>query len=180
MAAHTGMVLLLAATVAPPGRPDRRHPDAVAGEWIDLRHTTAADTTVWVLDPSGDDATLRIVVDPVKGRVEVRKHYGRWWLDGALADSVGRRLCFVHRPGRQGAACIAFAVDTVDGLVPRTRLTLHGYRGEHHTGDRELLARDALSKRVAVIRRGDGTGGPARSAPRSPPSRRTTREAGDR
>ena len=180
MAAHAGMVVLLAAAVAPPGRLDRRHPDAVAGEWIDLRHTTAADTAVWVLAPSGDDATLRIVVDPVKGRVEVRKHYGRWWVDGALADSAGRRLCFVHRPGRQGGACIAFTVDTVDAPVPRTRLTLHGYRGEHHTGDRVLLARHALSKRVGFIGRDEGTGGPARSDPRSPPSRRTTREAGDR
>ena len=138
------MLLLLATTSARPGGPGHRHPPEVAGEWIDLRHTTATDTAVWVLAPNGDDATVRIVLDPVKGRVEVRKHYGRWWLDGDLADPVGRRLCFVHRPGRQGGACIAFAVDTVAGPVPRRRLTLRGYRGEHRTGDRELVAREAL------------------------------------
>ena len=122
-------------------RQDPRHPAAVAGEWVDLKHTTPTDSSIWVLAPNGDDQTVRVTGDE-RGWTSKRKHYGRWRLDGDLADVAGRRLCFVHRPGRQGGACIGFTVDVATTPTgPRRRLVLHGYQGEHTTGDRELFAR---------------------------------------
>ncbi len=138
---------VLAGVMAPasPQKPDSHHPASVAGQWIDLRHTSRTDTMVWVLAPSGDDATLEIRIDSMGGRTERRRHYGRWRLDGELIDTSARALCFIHRPGRQGASCIAFRLDTLTAPSgPQRHLVLKGYRGEHHTQDRELLERPPL------------------------------------
>jgi hypothetical protein len=130
----------------PVARPDRRHPDALVGQWIDLRHTSPTDTMVWVLAPNGDDATLEIRIDPAGQRVEKLRHYGRWRVDGEMSDPVGRRLCFVHRPGRQGGSCIAFRLDTLTTESgTRRHLVLENYRGEHHTQDRELVERSQVA-----------------------------------
>ena len=132
----------LAPAAAFQGKPDSHHPAALVGQWIDLRHTSPTDSMVWVLSPNGDDATLEIRIDPAGSRTERQYHYGRWRLDGELADSAHRALCFVHRPGRQGASCIAFRLDTLAAPSgPRGHLVLKNYRGEHHTVDRELVKR---------------------------------------
>ncbi len=121
-------------------RDDPHHPAALSGEWIDLAHTTATDSMFWVLAPNGDDGSLEIRVTDTKV-TEKRRHYGRWSLEGALgaADS---RLCFVHRPGRQGASCVEFRLErvTVDGRSWR-HLFLRRYQGQHSTRDRELVER---------------------------------------
>src|SRR5262249_28451934 len=112
------------------GKPDPHHPTALVGQWIDLRHTTAADSMVWVLSANGDDATLEIRIDPAGARTEHQHHYGRWRLDGELSDTTHRALCFVHRPGRQGASCIAFRLDTLTATSgSRGHLVLKNYRG---------------------------------------------------
>jgi hypothetical protein len=132
----------LFAVASPPQKPDPHHPATLVGEWVDLRHTSATDSMVWVLGPNGDDATLEIRIEPGAGRTEHRHHYGRWRLDGDLTDPVHRALCFTHRPGRQGASCIAFRLDTLtDAAGSRGHLVLQNYRGAHHVLDRELVER---------------------------------------
>ena len=132
----------LAPMAASQGKPDPHHPPALVGQWIDLRHTSATDSMVWVLSPNGDDATLEIRIDAGGGRSERQYHYGRWRLDGELGDTTHQALCFVHRPGRQGASCIAFRLDTLTAPSgPKGHLVLKNYRGEHHTLDRELVKR---------------------------------------
>lgn len=127
--------------LVPGGRKFPTHPSSLAGEWVDLKHATPADTSIWVLAPNGHDQTIRVTLTE-SGWTSVRKHYGRWRLDGDPAHPEGERLCFVHRPGRQGAACVAFTADTVmTAAGPRRRLVLHGYQGEHTSGDRELFQR---------------------------------------
>ena len=125
---------------------DSRHPTALAGQWIDLAHTAPADTMIWVLAPNGNDDNLaiHIAVASMGGvrAVEKMRHYGRWSLSGALADTVRRRLCFVHRPGRDGASCVEFHLDTVSTESgARRRLHLRRYPGEHQNRDRVLIER---------------------------------------
>ena len=146
------LVAALCGGCAHPGRADAgpradpAHPVALVADWIDLAHTTGADSMIWVLAPGGDDDNLHISVagDGVRGsRTGASvKHYGRWYLDGNLGILANRRLCFARRPGRQGSSCVEFTVDTVvlDGIRHR-RLLLKRYQGEHRTRDRELLER---------------------------------------
>ena len=115
-----------------------------SGEWVDERKSTSTDTTVWVLAPDGDDALLIVHSDAGGTRREQRQHYGRW-SDGRVVDSAGASvsaICFVRRPGRDAPSCNRFTIDSADvgGSVVR-RLTVHGYAGAHHTGDRVLVER---------------------------------------
>lgn len=121
----------------------RNQPRALVGEWVDSSHTTPRDTALWVLEPSGTGLSRHLV--HAEGTVTTRRiterHYGHWYVQGALADSVGRRLCFTNRPGRSAATCLAFDLDSsVAGTVRRRRLLVRAYQGEHHLGDRVLLS----------------------------------------
>lgn len=119
-------------------------PPALAGEWIDLRHTTPGDTALWVLGTNGYDGSARLIADVVQGTAVTRtqRRYGSWYLSGTLADTSGRAICFARRIGRDGATCVAFTLDTIWAAGSlRRHLVVHGYEGQHHTGDRELLER---------------------------------------
>ncbi len=121
-------------------------PQALAGEWIDLSHTTAADTALWVLRGDGYDGSAHILTshDHSDGvsRQRIERRYGSWYLRSSMSDSVGRAICFARRLGRDGATCIPFSLDSVRTPAGmRLRLIVHGYQGEHRTGDRELVER---------------------------------------
>ena len=119
------------------------HPEALTGQWVDSARTNAADTSVWILKPNGDDLALRIgAPGDSGGRASSPRLYGRWYLSGELADTAGRALCFTQRPGRDAPSCVRFRLDTVvvNGAL-RRRLTLSGYLGAHATSDRVLIAR---------------------------------------
>ncbi len=129
-----------------------------AGEWIDTHKSTPSDTMVWVLSPRGDDALLSVHLNADGTRDERRKHYGRWTAS-QVADSNGisvPALCFVRRPGRDAPSCDRYVVDSVriDGAFVR-RLTVRGYAGQHHTGDRVLLERLVWSQPRAALSPGE-------------------------
>ena len=140
-----GCASLLAACaghVALGGRLQR--PPQLVGEWIDVRHTTLSDTALWVLRDNGYDGSARIVVttDPDGATTVSRteRRFGSWYFSGSLSDTAQRALCFARRLGRDGPSCLAFALDTTTvDHNQRRRLTIRGYQGEHHTGDRVLI-----------------------------------------
>ncbi len=122
------------------------HPPDFVGEWIDLRHTTEADTSLWVLRANGYDGWAHLFLEAKRGgpltarRTETR--WGSWYFKGNLADSLHRALCYARRIGRDGASCVVFSLDTIPGpRGPRRRMIVHGYRGTHWTGDRVLIFR---------------------------------------
>ena len=116
------------------------HPDALVGQWVDSSKTTAADSSIWILAGDGRDLVLRITQAP--GGAQRPQEFGRWYLSGALADTTGRALCVVRRPGRDAPSCARFRLDTLlaDGR-PRRRLVLFNYEGSQHRADRVLLER---------------------------------------
>jgi hypothetical protein len=121
----------------------RNHPAQLVGEWVDSAESTAADTALWILSASGEDASqhLRPRPDGTFARSAAR-HYGYWFLQGALADAARRAICFTNRPGRSAATCLPFDIDSTPGApMARRRLLVRGYQGAHHTADRVLLAR---------------------------------------
>ena len=119
----------------------RGGPDSVAGEWVDLHKSLAGDTSVWVLTPDGDDQLLHVTVGPT-GIDTARRHFGRWSIERRNSASSSATLCFVRRPGRDAPSCVDYTLDTISQRGrPMRRLLLHGYAGEHHTGDRELVER---------------------------------------
>jgi hypothetical protein len=125
------------------GPDPRSRPPELVGEWIDLRHTTPADTSLWVLRADGYDGSRHLIAatssQSQPRRTEQR--YGTWYLDGTLSDPT-RAICFAKRIGRDGPSCVSFSLDTIDpGGGPRRRLVVHGYKGEHHVGDEELIER---------------------------------------
>lgn len=136
------LVLLLASAACaslPPlgGAEFNNHPAALVGEWIDSVKTTAGDTSLWVLGPSGQDGMRH---RGPGGPGDVR-HYGYWYLRGTLDTATDRALCFTNRPGRSAPSCRPFELDTVTTPAgPRRRLVVHGYQGAHSTQDRILLA----------------------------------------
>src|SRR5476649_971444 len=71
-------------------------PAELAGIWIDVEKTTAADTSAWVLAPGGDDLTLHLKVRAGgAGPSSVErgeKRYASWYLAGAMSDTAGRAL----------------------------------------------------------------------------------------
>jgi hypothetical protein len=116
----------------------------LAGEWVDLHKTTAADTSIWVLRSDGYDGIIHVRVTSTGGTAQVERseaRYGSWYLDGSMADSTGHALCFSRRLGRFGSTCIAFSLETWPESAGVRHLLLRGYHGEHSTGDRELVAR---------------------------------------
>lgn len=117
-------------------------PDALTGEWVDVRHTAPGDTSLWVLRANGYDGAARLVVDASGVERRSEERYGSWYVRGDVADSMSRAICFAKRIGRDGATCISFSIDTVSAEGrQRRRLIVHSYRGQHYTGDRELLER---------------------------------------
>jgi hypothetical protein len=140
--------LLLATTACavhmPPLVPHFDRPSQIVGEWIDVRHTSTADTALWVLRDSGYDGSAHIVTTTNANGVvhsdRNERRYGTWYFSGAFADTANRAVCFAKRVGRDGPTCLAFSIDTttVDGLE-RRRLIIRGYQGEHYTGDRLLV-----------------------------------------
>ena len=124
-------------------------PDALSGQWVDIAKTTVTDSSVWILAPNGQDRLLRIRVRrDTLGHVTVDRRirsYALWYLSGDLADSAARALCVNRRPGREAGSCMRFTLDTLPpdsiSAVPRRRLTLRGYRGQHHVAERVLIER---------------------------------------
>lgn len=119
---------------------DMSRPEALAGEWIDTRHATPADTSLWVLRTDGYDGSAHLIHH---GSDHDRKEsrYGAWYLHGSLTANSDRSICFAKRLGRDAATCLPFTLDTIelpDG--PWRRLTVRGYQGQHTTGDRILIA----------------------------------------
>lgn len=133
---------LLAACASRPAGPAPRA--LLAGEWVDLAKTTPVDTMVWVLEANGTDRLLRIHVetDP-DGHVAREEHletYGRWSIGTLDADSTRVALCVNRRPGRQGASCSPFRLDTLPAdRGGRRRLEVAGYQGRHHTSALRVL-----------------------------------------
>ena len=110
------------------------------------------------VSPCGDDALLSVHLNANGTRDERRKHYGRWTAS-QVADSSGTivpALCFVRRPGRDAPSCDRYVVDSVriGGALVR-RLTVLGYAGQHHTGDRVLLERLVWSRPRAAVSPGE-------------------------
>ena len=120
---------------------------ALTGIWVDSSKATPTDTVAWMLTPEGYDMTLAIKVTrdslnrPTSTRTETR--HGFWYLQGSLADTAGRALCFKKRP-RDGPTCSAFRLDTIRAPVAapsRRRLLVLSYSGRVNTRDRVLLER---------------------------------------
>lgn len=120
-------------------------PPELVGEWVDLRHTTPADTALWILRADGYDGSGHLLAAGASTQGSPRRterRYGTWFLDGALGEPTTRAICFAKRLGRDGRSCLSFSLDTIAGSDgPRRHLVVHGYLGEHHTGDRELVER---------------------------------------
>jgi len=122
-------------------------PPAVVGEWIDVRHATPNDTSLWILRGDGYDGEAHLVRTPTADGVVAERRQSRfatWYMRGTLAASESRRICFAHRLGRDGLTCLRFSLDTIttpDG--PRRRMVVKDYQGQHTRGDRTLIARDS-------------------------------------
>ncbi len=144
-----GLALLVAACASGSAlfhqRPDARE---LAAVWVDADKATPTDTVAWRFDPNGADWTLDIrVVRNSTGRATAEqrvKRYGYWYLQGALADTTRRALCFKARP-RDGGTCYPFQLDTFPESAPdgirRRRLVVLGYVGQRHARSRVLLER---------------------------------------
>lgn len=131
--------------------PSLNRPAPLAGEWVDLAHTTLADTALWVLRDDGYDGSAHVLVSSdATGRTRARRvqtRYGSWYLDGELADDTRRAICFARRIGRDGATCVHFSLDTIQTPAgARRRLVVRGYRGGRRTADRELIERGVIDR----------------------------------
>lgn len=148
------LVLWAGVACAPPamlGGAARNHPSALARTWVDSAKTLPSDTALWVLDPSGDDASRHVrravsnradSTSPAPFQLTGGKHYGYWYFRGQLEDSSNRAICFTNRPGRSAPTCLPFELDSAQTLGAfRRRLVVHGYTGAHSSTDRVLLER---------------------------------------
>lgn len=127
----------------------RDHPAALVGQWVDSAKSTSADTSLWLLDETGNDGSQHIRRGPgERGEnagpfvATTARHFGYWFFRGTLQDTSDRALCFTNRPGRSAPTCRAFAFDSV--VTPagmRRRLVVRSYEGTHTTSDRVLLER---------------------------------------
>ena len=154
---HTALALITAclAMACHPasfmGGSTRNHPSALVGRWVDSLKSTPTDTSLWILDASGNDASQHVRLEPDGERqlpaaaafVTTRaKRYGYWFFRGTLHDSADRAICFTNRPGRSAPTCLPFDLDSVSTAAGvRRRLVVRAYQGEHRTSDRVLLAR---------------------------------------
>lgn len=117
------------------------HPAPLVGEWVDSLHTSASDTALWVLRDDGQDLSVHLVPDSVArtaGRVTSSRRHGYWYVQGSLADTASRSLCFNTRPGRSAPTCVPFSLDSASRPW---RLEVFGYQGEHRKAKRVLLRR---------------------------------------
>ena len=121
-------------------------PPQVSGEWIDVRHATPNDTSLWILRSDGYDGTAHLVKKVTETGVIAERQQTRfatWYMRGTLSDSASREICFARRPGRDGMTCLRFSLDTImtpDGA--RRRMIVKDYQGQHTRGDRVLIARE--------------------------------------
>lgn len=116
-------------------------PVQLIGEWVDSLHTSAADTALWVLRADGQDLSVHLAPDSASrgaGRIVSSRRHGVWYLQGSLADTASRALCFNSRPGRSAPSCVPFSLDS---LSHPSRLEVFGYQGEHRTAARVLFRR---------------------------------------
>lgn len=125
------------------------HPPELVGTWVDVAKSTPADTALWILAASGEDASQHLRRDPAADStgasfvLTAPRHYGYWFARGTISDSASRAICFTNRPGRSAPTCLSFAYDSVRaGRLTHRRLLMHSYRGEHRTADRVLVARE--------------------------------------
>jgi hypothetical protein len=121
-------------------------PPQLVGEWIDVAKTSPADTSIWVLRADGYDGNAHVqLTTDATGRPTVARsqaRYGTWHFEGTLGDSTSQAICFSARPGRFGTTCVRFSMDSIaNGLTIVPRILLRNYPGQHHTGDRLMLAR---------------------------------------
>lgn len=127
----------------------RDHPAALIGQWVDSAKSTSTDTSLWLLDGSGNDGSQH-----VRRQLDERgastgpfsstpaRHFGYWFLRGTLRDSSDRALCFTNRPGRSAPTCRLFDFDSVSTTAGmRRRIVVRSYQGTHTTSDRVLLER---------------------------------------
>ena len=127
----------------------RDHPAALVGQWVDSTKSTAADTSLWLLDGTGNDGSqhIRRPFDERSGSTgpfvaTTARHFGYWFFRGTLQDTSDRALCFTNRPGRSAPTCRSFDFDSV--MTPggvRRRLVVRSYQGAHTISDRVLLER---------------------------------------
>ncbi len=91
-------------------------PPDLVGRWVDVARATPTDTVVWVFPANGWERTLtiRVATDP-RGRVLVKQHEvaddRHWQVNGQMADTAGRRLCFRQR--FRGKWCYRFRLDSI-------------------------------------------------------------------
>ena len=148
MTIRRSLILLLlgaAACASVPHLAMSNRPAAVSGEWIDVRHATPDDTSLWILRGDGYDGTAHLIRRVTEAGVVTERHqtkYATWYLRGDIADST-HQICFARRLGRDGLTCWRFLLDTIataDGM--RRRMIVKDYQGQHTRADRILLARD--------------------------------------
>ena len=126
----------------------RDHPAALVGQWVDSAKSTAADTSLWLLDGAGNDGSqhIRRLVDE-HGNTgpfapTTARHFGYWFFRGTLQDTSDRAVCFTNRPGRSAPTCRPVAFDSVSTRAGmRRRLVVRSYQGAHSIADRVLLER---------------------------------------
>ena len=127
----------------------REHPAALTGQWVDSAKSTATDTSLWLLDDSGNDGSqhIRRQLDEHGASTGPfaatrARHFGYWFFRGTLQDVSDRALCFTNRPGRSAPTCLPFDFDSLStpgGM--RRRIVVRSYTGAHTTSDRVLLER---------------------------------------
>ena len=103
-------------------------PAALAGVWIDSARTSATDSSLWLLEPQGDERSVRVSAGRggVSGSRVERSPERSWYLSGDLTDTTHRSLCLKRRP-RDGATCMQFSLDTLrSGGGSRRRLIVFG------------------------------------------------------
>ena len=118
------------------------HPTALIGQWVDVQKTTATDSSIWVLEPNGDDGGLRVrreANDSGSPHIE-RRRFGYWYVRGGSGHD--QALCVNRHPGRDPSSCTTFE-SFVDSSFqpPRRAIRLTAYIGEHHTSERLLVER---------------------------------------
>src|SRR5689334_6238223 len=72
-------------------------PAEVSGEWIDVRHATPEDTSLWILRPDGYDGTAHLIRKSTPSGIVTERRQARfatWYLRGALTDTATREICF--------------------------------------------------------------------------------------
>lgn len=85
----------------PPGAPA-----LVVGEWVDSAASIGAETTVWRLLPDG-----RREIITTRSDTTIHRAVDHWYAEHPESATASARLCFVKRPGRDGASCTDIRLD---------------------------------------------------------------------